>query len=125
MTDTLPAKEPSREQERIAYFADMMRYRANLSITHWRFSDALTAFAADHPGLSSQLLLAIADISDDTFDDPLTRTCGTIHAVHNIKFAIIALNRAQTDYSPDASNPLVTTRILWFGMEHEPTLRTC
>ena len=26
MSDTLPAKEQSREHERIAYFADMMRY---------------------------------------------------------------------------------------------------
>ena len=124
MTDTLPAKEQSREHERIAYFADMLRYRANLSTTHWRFSDALTAYAADHPGLSSQLLLAIADISDDAFDNPLIRTSGTIHAMHNIKFAIVALNRAQTDYSADASDPLITTRILWFGLKDEPTPRT-
>ena len=121
MTDTLPAKE----QERIAYFADMLRYRAGLSTTHWLFSDALTAFAADHPGLSSQLLQAIADISDDAFDDPLTRTSGTIHAVHNVKFAIVALNRAQTNYSTDASDPLITTRFLWFGLEHEAIPRTC
>ena len=125
MNDLPDANPETQDSDRAAHYADMLRYRAALSTTHWIFSEALTDFAADHPGLTNLLLHLIADLAEDAFDDALTRASGTIRAAHNIRFAIVALNRAQTDYSPDASNPLVTTRILWFGMEHEPTPRTC